>query len=129
VASRGVEGLLEALADAAVGLADQALELGQRRLEVGALRLELLDVLDRLLVLPLGERVDGPELLAAAGQALDARLELLAPLGRQLLVERGGDLRRRVVAEVGRDPRELRAALARHVARLLRAHPRAGAEP
>jgi hypothetical protein len=71
VARGGLEGLLEALADAAVGLLDEALELGQGGLEVGALRLELLDVLDGLLVLLLGERVDRSELLAAAGEAVD----------------------------------------------------------
>ena len=47
-------------------------ELAQRGLEVLALALELLDVLERLLVLLLGERVDRAELLAAALQALDA---------------------------------------------------------
>ena len=69
----GLEGLLEALADAPVGLGDQALELRHRRLEVAALLLELLDVRDRLLVLLLGKRVDGPELLAAAVEPVQAR--------------------------------------------------------
>ena len=70
-----LEGLLERLADAPVGLLDQPLELGERALEVGALRLELLDVRHRLVVLLLRERVHGAELLAPALQALD-------PLGR-----------------------------------------------
>ena len=65
----GVEGLLERLADAAVGLLDEALQLGERALEVGALGLELLDVRDRLVVLLLGERVHRAELLAAAHAA------------------------------------------------------------
>ena len=73
VLRRGLEGLLERLADAAVGLLDQPLELRERALEVVALRLELLDVRDGLLVLPLGERVHRAELLAAAHQPLHAR--------------------------------------------------------
>ena len=80
VLRRRLEGLLERLADPAVGLLDQPLELRERGLEVGALRLELLDVRHRLLVLLLGERVHRAELLAAAHQALDPCLQLLALL-------------------------------------------------
>ena len=47
-------------------------QLAQRRLQVGPLALQLLDVLERLGVLVLGERVDRSELLAAAGQAFEA---------------------------------------------------------
>ena len=72
VRGRRGEGLLEGLLDAAVRVADQALELAQRGLEVLALAFELLDVLERLLVLLLRERVDRAELVAAALQALDA---------------------------------------------------------
>ena len=50
-------------------------ELAQRGLQVVALAFELLDVLQRLLVLLLGERVDRAELLAAALQALDAGVQ------------------------------------------------------
>ena len=64
----------KARSDLAIGLADQLRELVQRLLEVLALRLELGDVVLRLLVLALGERVDGTELLAAADQPLDRRL-------------------------------------------------------
>ena len=73
VACGGLEGLLERLADLAVGVGDQLLELAQRRLEIGALALELLDVLDRLGVLLLRERVDRAELLAAPRESLDPR--------------------------------------------------------
>ena len=72
VLGRRLERLLEALPDATVGLLDEALELGEGGLEVAPLGLELLDVRDRLLVLLLGEGVDGAELLAAALKALDA---------------------------------------------------------
>ena len=89
-------------ADLAVGVADQARQLGERRLEVRALLLELVDVLERLRVLLLGERVDRAERLAAAGQALELSLDLLALLG----VER---LRRRPRA---RDPAGSRSARA-----------------
>ena len=89
VRGRRGEGLLEGLLDAAVGVADQALELAQRGLEVLALAFELLDVLERLLVLLLRERVDRAELLAAALEALDAGGERVAlavgeRLGRRL---------------------------------------------
>ena len=53
-----------------------ALQLRQRGLEVGALGLEALDVGERLLVLALGQRVDRPELLAAAAEALELALDL-----------------------------------------------------
>src|SRR5690349_12477009 len=72
---RSRERLLEGVADAAVDVADQRLELAHRRLEVRALVLELLHVLDRLAVLGRRERVDRPELLAPAGEALDARVD------------------------------------------------------
>ena len=80
VARRGGEGLLEGLADAAVGVADEALELAQRGLEVLALGLELLDVREGLGVLVLRERVDGAELLAARQQATQPRLQACALL-------------------------------------------------
>src|SRR5262249_30027295 len=79
------EGLLESLLDPPVGVLDQALELAQRGLEILALRLELLDVLERLLVLGLRERVHRAELLAAALQAL----ELLVQVVTLSLVKRG----------------------------------------
>ena len=65
-------------------------------------RLELLDVRDRLVVLALGERVDGAELLAAASQALDPGLEV----GAGDVVERflGG---LGLEAELRRQPAEL----------------------
>src|SRR5690606_37341571 len=78
VALGGLERLLEGGGDLAVGLTDQLLQLAQRPLEVLALRLEVGDVLLRLAVLALGERVDRTELLAAADQALDRRLGALA---------------------------------------------------
>ena len=90
VLRRRLEGLLERLTDPAVGLLDQALELRQRRLQVGALGLELLDVLHRLVVLLLGERVHRAELLAAAHQALDPCEQRLALLVGQRV---GGGLR------------------------------------
>ena len=74
VARGRLEGLLEGLADAPVGLGDQRAELAQRGLEVPALGLELLDVGERLRVLVLGQRVDRAELLAAPRQPLDLRL-------------------------------------------------------
>ena len=81
----GLEGLLERLADPAVGLLDEALELGERRLEVAALGLELLHVRHGLVVLLLGERVHRAELLASAHQALDPCKQRLALLvGKRL---------------------------------------------
>ena len=75
-------------------------ELGERALEIGTLGLEALDVLERLLVLALGERVDRAELLAAAADAVELDLDLGAlvlveGLGRRtdLAPERRGDLR------------------------------------
>src|SRR5688500_3646380 len=88
VPRRGGECLFERLADPAVRLLDEALELRQCGLEVAPLGLELLDVLNRLLVLPLGERVDWAELLAPALEPLDARLERLALLGGERLRRR-----------------------------------------
>ena len=72
VLRRSRERLLERVADALVGVADQALELAHRRLQVLALALELLDVLDRLRVLLLGERVDGPAARCGAAAARSA---------------------------------------------------------
>ena len=97
--------------DLAVGLADQALELGEGGLEVGALRLEALDVLERLLVLALGERVDGPELLAPAREALELGLDL----GPLLVAERllGGP---ELAAEGRAQLRQLRRGLGTAVA-------------
>src|SRR4051812_26729806 len=79
---------LEALTDAAVGLLDQPLELGHGGLEGAALCLELLHVRARLVVPLLGERVDRTELLAPAGEALDAGLQVGSMLVLQRLVER-----------------------------------------
>ena len=62
------------------------LQLAQRGLQVLALAFELLDVLERLRVFGLGERVDRAELLAPALQAFDAREQ--AP-SRSLISERG----------------------------------------
>ena len=119
VARRGVERLLEALADPAVCLADQAAQLGERGLQVGALLLELLDVCHRLLVLARRERVDRAELLPAPGEALYARLELREPRLFQRLGERRG--RRGVQAKSLHDPVQVGVPLRRGVARLLRA--------
>jgi hypothetical protein len=80
------ERLLERLADLAVRLADEAPELAQGGLEVRALALELLDVGQRLVVLGLGERVDGAELLPAPREPLDAAAQLLG----HLRLQRGG---------------------------------------
>ena len=79
--------------------------------------LELLDVLDRLGVLLLGERVDGPELLAPALQALDATREVGAlGVGQRLAGGLG------LESEPAGQPLELRARVAVPVARLLRLH-------
>src|SRR6185503_18657108 len=102
VLRRRLERLLEGLADAAVGVADQALELAHRGLEVLALGLELLDVLERLFVLLLGERVDGAELLAPPVQALDAAFEVGPGGGVQGLVGRLG-----LEAELGGEAAEV----------------------
>ena len=75
---RGLEGLLERRRDLAVRVADQAVELGQRGLEIGALLGELLDVLERLGVLALRQRVHGPQRLTAAGDPLELALDLVA---------------------------------------------------
>src|SRR5918999_27357 len=112
-----LEGLLEALPDAAVGLLDEALELREGGLEVAALALELLDVRDRLLVLPLRERVHGAELLAAALEALDAGGEGLALLLWQGF--RGG---LGIEAKGACDRDELPLHLGRAVAHLLGRH-------
>ena len=111
VLAGGLEGLLEGRGDLAVGLADQLRELVERLLEVLALRLELGDVALRVLVLALGERVDGAELLAAADQPLDRGTDR----GPLLLVERLR-LRRRVEVEAGEDPLPLRLSLLAAVA-------------
>ena len=110
----GREGRLEGLADLAVGVADEALELAQRGLEVLALALELLDVRERLVVLGLGQRVDRPELLAAALQALDARAQAVGGLGVERL---GGRLR--LEAQARGERAELRGGLVLGVAHLL----------
>ena len=113
----GLEGLLERLADPAVGLLDEALELGERRLEVAALGLELLDVSHGLVVLLLGERVHRPELLAAAHQALDPCEQRLALLvGKRL----GGGLR--LEAEAARQLVQVALGVGGGVAHLLRRH-------
>ena len=86
VARGRLEGLLERLADLTVGVGDQLLELAQRVLEVGALALELLDVLDCLGVLLLGERVHRAKLLAPPAETFQAAGEGLAlVLGQRLL--------------------------------------------
>src|SRR6187549_1529508 len=109
-----LEGLLEGPLDLAVDVADQRFQLAHAALDVLALDLERLDVLARLLVLLLGERVDRPDLGAAAlqplqppadvgalvvGERLLGRPDLLAePLGdRRQLLRRLGP----AVAEVG----------------------------
>src|SRR4051812_31965930 len=102
VLRRRREGLLEGLLDPAIRVADQPLELAQRNLEVVAPALELLDVLEGLLVLLLRERVDRAELVAAALQALEPRVERLALAAGQ----RGGR-RRRLEAELAREAREV----------------------
>ena len=86
VGGGGGEGLLEGLLDLPVGLADQGPQLPHRGLEVLALALELFHVGERLGVLELGQRVDGPELLTAALEPLHPR----AQLRDGLLVQRLG---------------------------------------
>ena len=98
VLGRRGEGLLEGLLDPAVRVADQLLELAQRGLEVVALALELLDVLQRLLVLLLRERVDRAELVAAALQALDAGGQRVALAGREARRSDGSGSRPSLVA-------------------------------
>ena len=122
VLGRGLERLLERLLDAAVGVPDQAGELAQRGLQVVALALELLDVLQRLLVLLLGQRVDRAELLAAALQALDPGVELRALAVRRAAPRTARAARPSFVA------RRLSSAFGvlRVVARLLRADLAAG---
>src|SRR5207344_3205959 len=61
-----LEGLLEGGRDLPVRAANQRPQLGDRLLEVLALLGELGDVLARLLVLALRQRVDRPDLLAVA---------------------------------------------------------------
>ena len=111
VLGRRLEGLLEALADAPVGLLDQALELRERRLEVGPLGLQLLDVAHRLLVLLLGQRVDRAELLAATHEALDSQAERLAFLVGQRLV-RGLGLEAQPKGDLAQLALDLRRAVA-----------------
>src|SRR5690606_24891861 len=67
---------------------------------------ELLDVLARLLVLALGERVHGAQRLAAARQALELTLDLLA----LLVAERLGDRLDLAPQRLG-DTRQLHARL------------------
>src|SRR5262249_14341469 len=114
VLRRRRERLLERLADLAVGVADQAVQLAQRRFEGGAPALQLLDVRERLLVLLLRGRVGGPELLAAAREALDPLRERGALGVRQRLRRR-----LRLQAERLRERAQLGAGLAGAVARLL----------
>src|SRR5205085_200457 len=83
-------------------------QLAQRRLEILAARLELLDVLDRLRVLILRQRIHRSQLLAPPGETFDPRrkrprLLLLQWLGAAVLaallelwkheLEPAGDLR------------------------------------
>ncbi len=100
----GLERLLEALADLAVGVGDQLVQLAQRGLEIVALALELLDVRERLLVFGLGERVDRAELLAAAAQPLEpAASAPRAPPRRA--PRRRGRLRARAAPRAAEAPR------------------------
>src|SRR5688572_16956063 len=121
VLGRRGEGLLEGLLDAAVGVADQALQLAQRGLQVLALGFELLDVLERLLVLLLRQRVDRAELLATALQALDPGAERAAlRVGERLCRRFGGEPE--LLGERG----QLAVRVLGLVARLLGAHLTAG---
>ena len=81
VALRCLEGLLEGTRDLAVGFADQAFQLRQGALQVGTLLRELLDVLERLAILALGERVHGTQRLASPRKPLELSLDLLALRG------------------------------------------------
>ena len=123
-ARRGGEGLLEGLPDLPVGVGDQLLELAQRGLEVGPLALELLDVGQRLGVLLLGQRVDRPELLAAAGEPLQARPRAPRAPQRQRL---GGRLRREL--EPGGELAQLGLGLGGLVAGALQRRPRPRSGP
>ena len=122
VASRRGEGLLEGGVYLAIGLADHAAQLPQRRLEVGPPALELLDMGECLGILLLGQRVDGPELLASAAQPLHSGQQRLGLFG----IERVGDGagRRRLLGRLGLaqplgDAPELELGIARLVAQPL----------
>ncbi len=84
VLRRRLEGLLEGALDLAVDVADQRLQLVHAALGVLALGLQRLDVLAGLLVLLLGERVDRPDLGAAALQPLQPAIDV----GPLLLAQR-----------------------------------------
>src|SRR4029079_11884813 len=109
VLGRGLEGLLEGALDLAVDVPDQALQLAHRALRVLALRLQLLDVLASLLVLALGERVDGADLAAAALQPLQPAVDPGAVLLAQLLFRRP-DLLTEALRDRGELPRRLGTA-------------------
>ena len=104
--------------DLTVGFADHRPQLAQRRLQVGAALLELLDVGDRLGVLLAGQRIDRPELLAAAGQALQTRPQSLL----LLLAQRLGAPPARAAAPGARRPRQLLLGLGGLVAQALSGH-------
>ncbi len=84
-----LEGLLEGALDLTVDVADQRLQLAHAALGVLALGLQRLDVVARLLVLLLGQRVDRADLGAAALQPLQPAVDFGALLVAQRLLGRG----------------------------------------
>src|SRR5215207_553810 len=112
-AGRRLEGLLEGRSDLPVGAADQRAQLGDRLLQVLALLGELGDVLARLLVLPLRQRIDRADLLAVALQPRQPRLDRLA-----LLVSKRGIRRAQLLAERLPQASELGGALVALAAQL-----------
>ncbi len=117
VLARRLEGLLEIGRDLAIGLGDQTLELLHRRLEVRALLLELLDVGPGFLVLALGQRIDGAQRLAPAGEPFELGVDLGA-LGIGEGLVRGLD----VTAKRLRDPLELCGCLVASIAQVSGSH-------
>jgi len=92
----------EGLLDLLVGVGDQPLQLAQRGLQIRSLALEFLDVLERLRILLLRQRVHRAELLAPAIQALEPRGQTVPFLVAQRR------LRRRRLELVPRIAREYR---------------------
>src|SRR5262249_2878421 len=99
--------------DLAIGATDQSAKLGDRLLEVLSLLGQLRDVLARLRVLALGQRVDRADLLPVAVDSRELGLDRLALLVAQRL---GG--RTKLLAERSAEALELRRALVSMAAEL-----------
>src|SRR5262249_14483497 len=108
-----LERLLERRGDLAIRPAHQRAELGDRLLQVLPLLGQLGHVLPRLGVLPLSQRVDGADLLAAAPEARELGLDLIA-VGLAERLARGLEL----LAQRRAKPLELRGALITAIAEL-----------